>query len=68
MSHFTASILWVDIQIISTNSPRSLVENKISEHSDRLPAQNFEAVLAVIVIWAGDTIFAELYKDVQKHF
>ena len=31
---------------------------KISGHSDRVLAQNFDAVLAGIVIWAGDTIFA----------
>ena len=32
---------------------------KISGHSDRVLAQNFDAVLAGIVIWAGDTIFAK---------
>ena len=26
----------------------------ISEHSDRLTAQNLEAVLGVVVIWAGE--------------
>ena len=31
---------------------------KISGHSDRPFAQNFDAVLAVIVICAGDLIFA----------
>ena len=39
----------------------------ISEHSDQLLAQNFEAVLAVIAIWAVDTIFAKNQQEVQKH-
>ena len=36
-------------------------------HSDRLLAQNSEAVLAVIVIWARDTVFAKDCQAVQKH-
>ena len=41
--------------------------NKISEHSDRVLAQNSEVVLAVIIILAGDTIFAIFYQEVYKH-
>ena len=40
---------------------------KISGHSDRVFAQNFEAVLAGIVIWPGDIIFAIVCQEVQKH-
>ena len=41
---------------------------KISGRSDRVLAQNFDAVLAGIVIWAGDTIFAcFLPGDVETH-
>jgi len=37
---------------------------KISEHPDWLLAQNFEAVLAVMVVWAGYTIFTTFYQEV----
>ena len=37
---------------------------KISGHSDRVLAQNFDTVLAGIVIWAGDIIFAKKYQEV----
>jgi hypothetical protein len=37
---------------------------KISGHSDRVFAQNFDAVLAVIVICAGDIIFAKFCQEV----
>ena len=37
---------------------------KISGHSDRVLAQNFDAVLAVVVILAGDTIFAKVCQEV----
>ena len=41
---------------------------KISWHSDRVLAQNFDTVLAGIVIRAGDTIFAIfLPGDVETH-
>ena len=36
---------------------------KISEHSDRLPAHTFEVPVVVIVIWAGNTIFANMLPD-----
>ena len=35
---------------------------KISGHSDRVLAHKFDAVLAVVVILAGDTIFARCYQ------
>ena len=31
------------------------MRNKIWEHSDQLLARTFEAVLAVVVIWAGES-------------
>ena len=37
---------------------------KISGHSDRVLAQNLDAVLAVVVILAGDTIFAKCCQEV----
>ena len=37
---------------------------KIPEHSDRVLAQNFDTVLAGVVIWAGDIIFARFYQEV----
>ena len=36
---------------------------KISVHSDRVLAQNFEAVLAVVVKLAGEAIFAKFCQD-----
>ena len=36
---------------------------KISGHSDRVLAQNFDTVLAGIVIWAGDIIFAYVCQE-----
>ena len=33
----------------------------------RIYAQNFDAVLVVIVISAGDAIFAKFYKKRPKH-
>ena len=42
-------------------------EKTISEHSDRVLAQNFEAVLAVIAILAKDLIFAKFCQEVYKH-
>ena len=38
--------------------------SKISGHSDRVFAQNFEAVLTGIVICAGDIIFAKFWQEV----
>ena len=38
--------------------------NKISGHSDRVLAQNFDTVIADIVIWAGDIIFAKFCQEV----
>ncbi len=35
---------------------------KISVHSGRVLAQNFEAVLAVVVKLPGDTIFTKFYQ------
>ena len=40
---------------------------QISTHSERLLAQNSEAALAVIVIWARATIFVFVCQGVQKH-
>lgn len=37
---------------------------QISEHSDRVLAQNFDTVLAGIVTWARDIIFATFYQEV----
>ena len=37
---------------------------KISGHSDRVLAQNFDTVLAGIVIWAGEIIFAKCCQEV----
>ena len=37
---------------------------KISGHSDRVLAQNFDAVLAGIAIWAGDIIFVKFCQKV----
>ena len=34
------------------------VEEQISGHSDRALAQNFDAILAGIAIWAGDVMLA----------
>ena len=68
MLHFAALILRVDIQTKVlyfqefTKIPGR--GTKPSEHSDRLLALNFEAILAVIVIWDGATIFAEFYQEV----
>ena len=36
---------------------------KISVHSDRVLAQNFEAVLAVVVKLAGEAIYAKFCQD-----
>ena len=36
-------------------------------HSDRVLAQNFDTVLAGIVIWAGDIIFAKMPGGVETH-
>ena len=41
---------------------------KISGHSDRVLAQNFDAVLAGIVIWAGDNIFAFIARGCRNTF
>ena len=40
---------------------------KISGHSDRALAQNFDAVLAVIVILAGEAIFVKNDWKCRKH-
>ena len=37
---------------------------KVPEHSDRVLAQNSDAVLAGVVGWAGDIIFAKNYQEV----
>ena len=37
---------------------------KRSGHSDGVLAQNFDTVLAGIVVWAGDIIFAKVYQEV----
>ena len=37
---------------------------KISGHSDRVLAQNFDTVLAGIVIWAGEITFAKFFQEV----
>ena len=62
MLHFTALILRIDIQtkgLYSHELTKIPGCENISEHSDRLLAQHFEAVLAVAVILGGDTIFAK---------
>ncbi len=40
---------------------------KISGHSDRIPAQNFDAVLAVIVIWAHGPYLKILSGGAETH-
>ena len=60
-SHLSALILCVDIQTkvyILRHCTRFQVGKQASQHSDRLLPHNFEAVLAVIVILARDTVFA----------
>ena len=68
MLHFAALILRVDIQtkVLYFQEFTKIPGRgaKLSKHSDRLRAQNFEAVLAVILIWAGDTIFAKFPQEV----
>jgi len=53
------------------SSPRirkdSSSRKNISEHSDQFQEFNSEAVLAVIAILAGDTIFAKKSPGVQTH-
>ena len=34
---------------------------------DQVLAQNFDAVLAGIVIWAGEAIFEKCNQDAEKH-
>jgi len=59
-------ILWVDIQLkvlyFQEFTPGR--GKKVSKHPDRLPAQDFEAVLDVMVTWAKDTIFAKFHQEV----
>ena len=37
--------------------------NNLWEHSDQVPAQKFDTLLAGIVIWVGDIIFAKHSQD-----
>ena len=39
----------------------------IWKHLDRVLTQNFDAVLAVIVIWAEEAIFEKCCQDAEKH-
>ena len=45
---------------------RYRVEKQIG-HSDLVLAHNFDAILAVVAMLAGDTIFAKFYQEVQTH-
>ena len=40
------------------------LRNKNTEHSDRVLAQTNDTVLAGVVSWAGDIIFAKQYQQV----
>ena len=65
--HFAALILLVDIQtevLCFQEFTKIPGQGKYLEHAAQLLAQNFDAVLAVIVMLAGDTIFAIYYNKV----
>ena len=69
ISHFAALILPVDIQtkLLLYSTFRGIHQDsrsstKITGHSDRPQAQNFEAVLAATISLAEDTMFAKSHQ------
>ena len=49
------------------NDQRNQTKKNISGHLNRALAQNFEAVLAVVVILVVDLIFAKNGEDAENH-
>ena len=51
----------------SSSCSRNEVQKKMGGCPARIYVQNFDAVLVVIVISAGDAIFAKFYQKCLKH-